>query len=86
MKLLLIKIKNLFSSSSIFLFFIFLSIWIYLSGNLLAFTQYPFPEIKNYKPSEYGGDPPTWGITQDKIGRLYFANSYGVIMLSLIHI
>ena len=80
MKLLLIKIKNLFSSTSIFLFFIFFSIWIFLSGNLLALTQYPFPEIKNYKPSEYGGDPPTWGITQDKIGRLYFANSYGVIM------
>jgi len=42
--------------------------------------KYPLPEITNYPPSINGGYTATWGITQDKDGKIYFANSYGVLI------
>ena len=42
--------------------------------------KYPLPEITNYPPSVNGGQTQTWGITQGKDGKLYFANSYGVLI------
>ncbi len=36
------------------------------------------PEIRNYKKTEYKGDPQNWQIEQDKNGNLYFANNKGL--------
>ncbi len=42
--------------------------------------KYPLPEITNYPPSINGGQTQTWGITQGYDGKLYFANSYGLLI------
>ena len=42
--------------------------------------KYPLPEITNYPPSINGGQTQTWDITQGKDGKLYFANSYGLLI------
>jgi ligand-binding sensor domain-containing protein len=42
--------------------------------------KYANPEISNFSPSDYGGLTQTWGITQGRDGRMYFANNYGVII------
>lgn len=36
------------------------------------------PEIRNYKKTDYKGDPQNWEIGQDKNGNLYFANNKGL--------
>ncbi|MFV8326185.1 triple tyrosine motif-containing protein [Flavobacterium sp. ZS1P14] len=36
------------------------------------------PEIRNYKKTDYKGDPQNWQIDQDKNGNLYFANNKGL--------
>ena len=36
------------------------------------------PEIRNYKKTDYKGDPQNWQIEQDKNGNLYFANNKGL--------
>ena len=43
-------------------------------------TKYALPDITNYPPSVNGGYTANWGITQGKDGKLYFANSYGVLI------
>ena len=40
----------------------------------------PLPLIINYSPSEYGALTQNWGITEDKDGRIYFANNNGVLI------
>ena len=42
--------------------------------------KYPLPDITNYPPSINGGQTQTWGITQGNDGKLYFANSYGLLI------
>jgi ligand-binding sensor domain-containing protein len=42
--------------------------------------KYANPEISNFSPSDYGGLTQTWGITQGRDGRMFFANNYGVII------
>jgi len=42
--------------------------------------KFPLPETTNYPPSINGGQTQTWGITQGKDGKLYFANSYGLLI------
>lgn len=36
------------------------------------------PEIRNYKKTDYKGDPQNWQIDQDQNGNLYFANNKGL--------
>lgn len=36
------------------------------------------PEIRNYKKSDYNGNPQNWQIDQDKNGNLYFTNDKGL--------
>ncbi len=40
----------------------------------------PLPLIKNYSPSDYGALTQNWGVTEDKDGRIYFANNNGVLI------
>ena len=42
--------------------------------------EYPLPDITNYPPSINGGKTNNWGITQGKDGKLYFANTYGLLI------
>ena len=42
--------------------------------------KYPTYEIFNYPDSVTNGQRGTWGITQAKDGRMYFANNAGVLM------
>lgn len=42
--------------------------------------EYPLPDITNYPPSINGGATANWGITQGKDGKLYFANTYGLLI------
>lgn len=37
------------------------------------------PLIKNYLKTDYHGGSQTWGIDQDSLGRMYFANNEGLI-------
>ena len=64
--------------------FLFLTVLIFLNLinilNASEIIKYPLPEITNYPPSINGGYTATWGITQDKDGKIYFANSYGVLI------
>ena len=40
----------------------------------------PLPLIVNYSPSDYGALTQNWGVTEDKDGRIYFANNNGVLI------
>jgi hypothetical protein len=40
----------------------------------------PLPLIINYSPSDYGALTQNWGVTEDKDGRIYFANNNGVLI------
>ncbi|UFH35873.1 triple tyrosine motif-containing protein [Flavobacterium acetivorans] len=37
------------------------------------------PEVRNYKRTDYKGEPQNWNIDQDKNGNLYFANGKGLL-------
>jgi hypothetical protein len=50
------------------------------NGSQAKIIKYANPEISNFSPSDYGGLTQTWGITQGRDGRMYFANNYGVII------
>ena len=40
----------------------------------------PLPLIINYSPADYGALTQNWGVTEDKDGRIYFANNNGVLI------
>ena len=61
-------------------FFLFFSTSVISNDNFENPIKYPIPEITNYPPSINGGLTATWGITQDNDGKIYFANSYGVLI------
>ena len=58
------------------IFFIF---FVFLIFEVSAFSK-PIPQIINYSPSEYGALTQNWGVTEDKDGRIYFANNNGVLI------
>ena len=62
------------------LFVLFFSTSVISNDNFENPIKYPIPEITNYPPSINGGLTATWGITQDNEGKIYFANSYGVLI------
>ena len=47
---------------------------------LLATTRYVgFPAVRNYTPTRYQAHGQNFGITQDKRGMIYVANTSGVL-------
>ena len=60
--------------------FFFINSLIINISNSSEIIKYPLPEITNYPPSINGGQTQTWDITQGKDGKLYFANSYGLLI------
>ena len=38
------------------------------------------PILENYASQETGGTRATWGITQNKNGKMFFINTYGVLV------
>ena len=60
--------------------FFFINSLIINISNSSEIIKYPLPEITNYPPSITGGHSQTWDITQGKDGKLYFANSYGLLI------
>lgn len=40
---------------------------------------YGLPFIQNYSPEDYGAAGQNWGVTQDTLGIMYFANTSGII-------
>ncbi len=67
----MLKVENL--NKLLFFFFLFLLF------EVSAFSK-PLPQIVNYSPSEYGALTQNWGVTEDKDGRIYFANNNGVLI------
>ena len=66
--------------TSLYIFLFFLNFTISNFGNSSEIIKYPLPEITNYPPSINGGQTQTWDITQGTDGKLYFANSYGLLI------
>tara|TARA_Y100000741_G_scaffold109672_1_gene82270 strand:- start:1529 stop:4123 length:2595 start_codon:yes stop_codon:yes gene_type:complete len=64
----------------LFILFFFISLLITNISSTSEIIKYPLPEITNYPPSVNGGQTQTWDITQGKDGKLYFANSYGLLI------
>ena len=66
------------------LFLLFLSINKNSNANANTLLEDPLKfstfNIVNFPSSIHGGQNATWGITQADDGRLYFANSYGVLI------
>ncbi|MDC0037239.1 hypothetical protein OAJ30_01025 [Alphaproteobacteria bacterium] len=62
------------------IFVLFFSTSVISNDDLENPIKYPIPEITNYPPSINGGYTATWGITQDNEGKIYFANSYGILI------
>ena len=58
----------------------FINLFIINTSSVSEIIKYPLPEITNYPPSINGGQTQTWDITQGKDGKLYFANSYGLLI------
>ena len=42
--------------------------------------QYPIFEVKNYPSEIHGGILATWGITQSRDGKMYFSNTFGILI------
>ena len=42
--------------------------------------KYPSLDITNYPSAIHGGVRATWGITQARDGRIYFANTHGILV------
>jgi len=61
-------------------FLVYIFFFLTHSDSVADIIKYASPEIKNYPPYEYGGETQTWGIAEDKYGKKYFANNYGVII------
>lgn len=69
-----IKIKEPEQYASVFLFRLF-------EQGTTNYGEVGLPYIQNYLPEDYGNAyPQTWGVVQDSLGILYFANGTGVLM------
>ncbi len=55
-----------------------------LTTSIFSAAQFDlgYPLIKNYKATDYNGQPQIWGISQDTSGVLYFGNNDGVLILT----
>ena len=48
-----------------------------ISSKEINFTS---PILENYPSQETGGTRATWGIAQNKNGKIFFINTYGVLV------
>ena len=62
-----------------FIFILLLNL-IFSQNTYADIVKYPTFDITNYPSEVHGGIQATWGITQSKNGKLYFSNTFGVLI------